>query len=89
MFNGSGIQALKAKLKNATHEKLVQKYSSVGGAQKEACWEGCNGMGRTVQWVQQSSTVNSQGEKSRCRTILKGSTFQSTYDRFYYRKTTL
>lgn len=32
VFSGSGIQALKGKLKNATYEKLVQKYSSVGGA---------------------------------------------------------
>lgn len=55
------------------------------GAQK-ACGEGCKGMGRrSVQWLQQSSTANSQVEKSRCRNILKGPIFQSMYDCFCYR----
>lgn len=77
-----------SKTQNAAHEKLVQKYSSVGGAQKKACWEGCKDLERrTVQWVPQSSTAGLQGEKSRCRNILKGPTFQSAYVFFCYRRT--
>lgn len=42
-----------SKTHNASHEKLVQKYSSVGGAQEKACWPACKDMERrTVQWVQ-------------------------------------
>lgn len=82
MFNGSRIEALKAKLQMLHMRNLFRNIH---------LWEmnrrrGCKDMGRrTDQWVQQRSTTSLQGEKSRCGNILRGPTFQSTYDCFCYR----
>lgn len=66
-----------SKTQKAAHEKLVQKCSPVGGAQKEA-WEGCEDMGRrTDQWVQQSSTASSQREKVKVREYPEGPLFRA------------
>lgn len=48
MLNSSGAQGLN-KTQNTACEELVQQYSSVGDAQKQACWASGKAMRRTTR----------------------------------------